>query len=228
MSPAPPKAPVVEWFPLWVPLHAALHRGMGLPALDSEEGAALYPRVRSIFVRNGLMDRDVALAASERLVEVEHKLSQHWRLLLEQAKAIYRERAQTGGGGAADSREAAELASRGCDDCLGMGLAHRFRRSSESPAGALIVLYCTCPMGRWIKAQHERKAPDIRKRIWDLGSLPWLQGVEYRLPPELLTQLAGDPGWGERLRADHEDKKLPGADRWLSWAFDPTRAHSPF
>lgn len=153
------------------------------------------------FIRHGITE-DAADEASMRLMaDPPDYAERHIPALIKLCRTIYHERAESGEGHATDSREAALLASRDCADCVGGGLTVRWRRRSpgdldargNTPA-ASIVLYCVCPLGRWIERAHRKDAPDVRKRLLDLadhgflqlGPVPWSADLdnEYRYPAE--------------------------------------------
>jgi hypothetical protein len=158
------------------------------------ENPQFYSAIKSVFVRHGVTEA-VALGASERLAEdPPAHLNDHLPALLKHAREIFKEQAAAGTGQPTDSREAAHLASKGCDDCGGDGLAHRYRHQGERP-GQTVVCYCLCPYGRWVEETHRRHSPDVRKRIVDLRDYPWLQigpvswkdehDNKFRYPPEI-------------------------------------------
>jgi hypothetical protein len=176
---------IADWFDGWLHDALAVFSDGRLPAETSEEGLRFFGSWRSNFVLHGLTDRDVADAVADRVAALPRRGSaEYLPLLLDAARAIYRERAESGAGRDPSTREAAELASKDCYDCGGGGLAVRWRQKSAGhPAGPAITLYCTCPMGRWIERAHRERSPEVRRRMCDLADHPWLRGHEYRTPP---------------------------------------------
>jgi hypothetical protein len=176
---------IADWFDDWLPDALAVFADGRLPDPAAVEGIPFYRSWRSNFVLHGLTDRDVADAVADRVAALPRRgNSEYLPLLLDAARAIYRERAESGAGRDPSSREAAELASKDCDDCGGGGLAVRWRQKSAVPGKPpTIALYCTCPMGRWIERAHRERSPEVRRRMCDLADHPWLRGHEYRTPP---------------------------------------------
>lgn len=199
---------VEDWFAAFLERHIARHPRADWP--DSEAASEFYRGFRGNLVLHGLTE-EVADLASERLMaQPPEYLDRHVGAILEAARSIFRERAQSGQGHATDSRDAALLASLACPDCEGQGLATRWRRRSAggvdakgNPLGPTITLYCTCPMGRWLEHAHRSKSPDVRKRLHDLAEHPWLQvgpvawsdrpDNEYRYAPESWDDYARRP-----------------------------------
>ena len=74
-------------------------------------------------------------------------------------------------GAVPDSREAAEQASRHCDDCGGRsGLTTRYHPAPD-PANripATVQGYCGCPFGRWVKRQHADHNPEYLRCFVDV------------------------------------------------------------
>lgn len=181
---------VAHWFYVWLDRHFDRFPRGDWPGAD--EKPEFYRGWLGNFVMRGVTE-DVADEASERLMgEPPEFVGQHIPALLAMAAIIFRERAEANRDHPADSREAALLASRDCDDCLGMGLTLRYRRLSRGECDARgmpkpdhITCYCLCPMGRWVEKSHregDEASRDIRKRIYDLREHPWLHGHEYRRP----------------------------------------------
>lgn len=170
------------WNP-WLDGHMTRHPRSDWPRAD--EAPEFYRGWRHNFVLHGIQDFEVAVAASERLMATPPRyLEEHLPALIDSARGIYRERAERGQGGDPSSRETAERASLGCDDCLGQGLTVRWRtHRPDHPAGPFITLYCRCPMGRWLVRTHSLHAPETRKHLYDLADHSWLWGDEYRRPP---------------------------------------------
>jgi hypothetical protein len=165
-------ARVEEWFGEWLERHARRHPRDDWPP----PGDDLYRGWIGNFVLHGVVE-DVAEEASVRLMAAPPRwLGEHVQATLDAARAIFRERAERQAGHDPSSRESALLASRDCPDCGGGGLAVRWRHRSAGP-GVLpaIVLYCTCPHGRWLERTHREHAPDVRRRLHDLADHPWLQ-----------------------------------------------------
>lgn len=165
---------VSEWFSGFVDRHVKRHPRADWPSpADAPEFFAGW---QGNFVLHGVTE-DVADEASTQLMaDPPRFLGEHVPALLNEARKLFRERAESGQGQATDSREAAILASRDCPDCGGHGLTTRFRHKSASDGkGPSIKLYCLCPSGRWLENNHARHAPDVRRRMYDLAEHPWLQ-----------------------------------------------------
>jgi hypothetical protein len=175
---------ISDWFDDWLARALAVFADGRLPDSESETGVDFYSSWRNNFVLNGVTDRDVADAMADRVAAAPRRGgADYLPLLLDAARAIYRERAERGDGHDPNSREAAERASKGCDDCGGAGLTVRWRHKSAAPGvPPTITLYCRCPMGRWIERDHRERHPDVRRRVHDLADYPWLWGEEYRTP----------------------------------------------
>lgn len=204
-------ARVSDWFRGFAERHTERHPRADWPALD--EAPEFYAAWQGNFVLAGV-EQDVADEASVRLVgEPPSYLGEHVPALLKVCRLIYRERAESGQGDAADSRESAERASKDCDDCGGLGLTLRYRRkSADHKAGPKITLYCRCPMGRWAEHNHRMKAPEVRKRIYDLMDHSFLWGYDYRQPARSATGDAADVAVAEvprRNRCRMPDPSLP-------------------
>lgn len=177
-----------EWFGFWIDRHMERHPREDWP--NPAEARNFWQGWLGNFVLHGVTE-DVADEASARLMaDPPRFLGEHPKAVLDACRAIFRERSEAGRGGDPNSREAAELASRDCRDCVGQGLTVRYRKLSAGtvdgqgrPHSPAITLYCTCGMGRFLEKVHRDKHPDIRKRIYDLADHPFLWGDEYREPP---------------------------------------------
>jgi hypothetical protein len=83
----------------------------------------------------------------------------------------------------ADDRDALARLCRECE-CSGTGYAYRYRTDpGPSLAARSVVLYCSCPMGRWLERTHREGSPFVRRRIPDLCDYRWLDQDRYRAPP---------------------------------------------
>lgn len=171
---------VEQWFGKWFDRHAERHPRADWPRV--EESADFYRGWIGNFVKIGATE-EVAEEASVRLMaDPPDHLSGHIPSMIALVKSVFRERAERGLGADPNSRESAERASLRCPDCGGQGLTLRWRRlsvgqldSTGKPLAPSIVLYCTCPLGRWFERSHRASSPDVRKRIYDLAEHPWLQ-----------------------------------------------------
>jgi hypothetical protein len=179
-------AKVESWFDRWAARHVERHPHPDWPPPDSE----FWGTFKQVFIKHGVSE-DVADEASRALAEdPPAHLSGHLSALLKAVRAAWDARRRAQQGGAPDDRREAELASRNCDDCGGVGVTHRWRRKSVGgvdsegrPLLPYILLYCRCPMGRWVEQRHREDSPEIRRRLYDLDDHPWLWGEEYRDPP---------------------------------------------
>lgn len=185
-------ARVQDWFWQWVMEHRLRHPKEFLPDPETEEGRVFFDAWRQAFVLKGISDFAVATEASIRLVgEPAQYQRDHFATLCRYAVDVYRLRNAEGNGTPADSREAAEAASKGCEHCGGQGLVPvYFRRAMtweerrECHIPEHVAAYCVCPMGRWIEKTHREKSPEIRKRTPDLADTLAGRGSWQTTPPE--------------------------------------------
>lgn len=76
-------------------------------------------------------------------------------------------------------RDACARASAGCPECGGSGLTSRRVEHPRHPKGVGVSCCChRCPMGRWMRSQHQADAPEVARRIIDLRARPDLAGDE--------------------------------------------------
>lgn len=175
-------ARVDEWFGDWLGLHLTVHPREDWP--DPDDAREFYAAWRKAFVLNGLSREDADDATDRMAAAPPRFVAEHLPAILAAARAACAERAAAGQGHPPDTREAAEAAARGCEDCGGQGLAVRWRRRSAGhPHGPTVALYCRCPMGRWLEQSHRGRSPEVRRRLLDLADHPWLWGDEFRAPP---------------------------------------------
>lgn len=181
--------PVRDWFPAWCDRHMERHPRDDWPRPDEKPG--FWSGWAANFTLHGVTE-DVAEAASIRMQADPPEFPEaHLSRLVYHARAVWRERAESGRSpGGDDSIDAARHASATCPDCGGQGLTLRYRRRSLGTADSTgrtvapsITLYCLCPLGRHIERNHRETCPEIRRRLYDLADYPWLHGDEYRSPP---------------------------------------------
>lgn len=172
-----------DWYPDWIAAHTGRFPRGDWP----DSGAEFWDTLRHVFVTKGVT-REVADAASKLLFEDPPQFAtDHPKALLVKIREVWK--TAPAEVAAFNDRDSAYRASRDCDDCRGDGLTLRWRwrslgtvDSQGRPHLPFVMLYCTCPMGRFAEKVHRAKAPEIRKRIYDLADYPWLRGHEYRRP----------------------------------------------
>jgi adenylate kinase family enzyme len=142
-----------EWLGEFIAEHQAR---FPRPDWPGAEDRTFWATWHSHFLRAGLLHREVASEASERLaLDPPAFLDNHLPKLVEIAQQVYREHHQRGQILDTNTREAAERASRGCD-CGGSGLV-----SIRDEHGQGFGAYCPdrCPMQRWVEQQHRERVP---------------------------------------------------------------------
>lgn len=162
-----------EWIIRFARKHILWHPHAGIPDPDSADGATFFEGWARAFEAAGLVDYDVAVEASIRLMTTEHYRNNHLATLLELARDIDRGRAlRAGHGHAPGSREAVMSESKDCSLCGGAGLIYLTHR---------VVATCECPYGRWINDTWDAH-PEWGPNPFRPGSKAKLQRMP--LPPE--------------------------------------------
>lgn len=167
---------VADWLPKFAEWLTVASRRQDIPVSGSEDGKAYWEVFRASFVRHGVT-KPIAHKAALRAME-ENLFPDSLRakviaiareLLAETATASI---TQDG------SLDAAKYATPEDCECGRHGLVSRFRHTAvgdgtgPNAPGFGFTCYCVCPVGRWLKAHHER---DIRGRIPDLAETYSLQ-----------------------------------------------------
>src|SRR5262245_43604454 len=169
---------VHDWFDGWVETLIQTFPRKDWPA----PGQPFWEAMSAAFVRAGVT-HEVATKAAQQLLEsgAFHHRDQFIPAVLAQAKAIFHARAPAE---TPDSRDAALAAAKDCTDCGGeSGQTYRYWSVSQGKHITHgILFYCRCAMGRWVERQHRDKAPDMRRKSYDLADYPELWGEEYRDP----------------------------------------------
>jgi hypothetical protein len=133
---------------------------------------------RSAFVRHGVMP-DIAEESSRQLAEEAPKFpDQQLPALLE--KIRMRMRMNAAQADPNHDRGEAERLSFSCSDCAGQGLTYRWVPDRPGPCSqGSTLLYCLCPMGRWLLRSHQANEASrhaTNGKLLDLADHPELQG----------------------------------------------------
>jgi hypothetical protein len=137
-------------------------------------------------------EREASLAA-ESLLLAPPNFRREWipRVVAE----IESNRSQVGAPAA--TREAAQLASRNCEHCGGMGLAIVWH-PRPNPADRIpetVAAHCVCQHGRWMRRRLTEQDAELVRRIPDFADVQEGRSLWLSEPPEPVEAISADEEW---------------------------------
>jgi hypothetical protein len=186
--------PVAEWFPAYADTVRKAFRSGLLPAdPDDPFWRVMEEAFRNHGVTHGAAERALFTLESPPEFPVQIRTA-----IIGTARAILKQDAAMGPGGAELDKDAAEAASKGCEECSGCGMTSRFVWSKRF--GMYVSAGCICHQcasGRWIARQWQGQNG---ARPFDLADHPalWDEALKFSSPGEVVMPDLDTTGMSHR------------------------------